>query len=154
MEPAKIENQTESTVLVKITPSSDVGVMADFYTALRLREYAGARIIATNDDLKSANNDLIIIRKVKKALEEKRKEYLSPFQSHIKEINEAYSTLMEPINEADIITVGKILVFRKEQKLKIREVEAIEAAKLALARREAELKGGESTVDLTPIEKA
>jgi len=141
------------TALVKIKPETDIQVMAFYNQAVSLRQYAEARVILTNDDLKPANDDLIIIRKVKKAMEEKRKEYLKPFQDHVKETNDAYKMLMEPIEQADKITAGKMLAFDAEQKRKIREAEAIDAEKLALARREAELKGGEITVDLTPVEK-
>ncbi len=139
--------------LVLITPDSDGQLMAFYNEALSLRKYAEARVIATNDDLKPATDDLAIIAKVKKAMEGKRKDYLSPFQNHVKEVNEAYKTLMEPVEQADKITRNKILTFSAEQERKRREAEAIEAEKLALAKREAELKGGEITVDLTPVEK-
>lgn len=139
--------------LVLVKPQTDNQLMAFYNEAVSLRQYAEARVILTNDDLKPANDDLIIIRKVKKAMEEKRKEYLRPFQDHVKETNEAYKALMEPIEQADKITADKMLAFDAEQKRKIREAEAIETEKLALARREAELKGGEITVDLTPVEK-
>ncbi len=131
---------------------ADTQVVGFYNQALSLRNIAKARVITCNNDLKPATDDLIIIRKVKKAMEEKRKEYLKPFQDHVKETNEAYKTLMEPIEEADKITAGKMLAFDAEQKRKIREAEAIEAEKLALARREEELTG-EHTVDLTPVEK-
>ena len=139
--------------LVLVKPEANAEIMSFYNQALSLREFAEARVIISNDDLKPANDDLIIIRKVKKAMEERRKEYLKPFQDHIKETNDAYKVLMGPIEEADKITASKMLAFDAEQKRKIREVEAIEAEKLALARREAELKGGEITIDLTPIEK-
>ena len=139
--------------LLLAQPSADAEVMSFYNEAIRLREYAEARVIATNDDLKPANDDLTIIARVKKGMEEKRKDYLSPFQNHVKEVNETYKTLMEPVEQADKITRNKILAFRTEQKRKRREAEAIEDAKMALARREAELKGGEITIDLTPVEK-
>jgi len=139
--------------LVLVKPEANTEVMAFYNEALSLREFAIARVITCNDDLKPANDDLIIIRRVKKAMEEKRKEYLLPFQSHVKETNEAYKSLMEPIEEADKLTASKMLAFDVEQKRRIREAEAIEAEKMELARREAELKGGEITVDLTPVER-
>ena len=139
--------------LVLVKPETDAQLMAFYSEAVRLKEFAESRVITCNDDLKPANDDLVIIRKIKKGMEAKRKDYLSPFQNHVKEVNEAYKTLMEPIEQADKITTDKMLAFDAEQKRKRREVEAIEAEKLALARREAELKGGEITVDLTPIEK-
>ena len=139
--------------LILVKPNETPGVI-DFYNqSLSLRDYANARVIATNEDLKPATDDLVIIAKIKKGMEERKKEYLNPFQSHIKETNEAYKILMLPIEEADKITRDKILAFGTEQERRRREIEAIEAEKLALARREAELKGGEITIDLTPIEK-
>ena len=143
----------EENSLVLVKPIANTEVMAFYNQAISLRDFAKARVIITNDDMKPANDDLILIRKVKKAMEEKRKEYLKPFQDHVKETNDAYKTLMEPIEEADKLTANKMLAFDAEQKRKIREAEAIEAEKLALAKREAELKGGEITVDLTPVAK-
>ena len=148
-----IEPKGEESALVLFKPQEDAEIMGFYNQAIRLKEYAEARVIATNDDLKPANDDLIIIRKVKKAMEEKRKEYLKPFQDHVKETNEAYKTLMEPIEEADKITAGKMLAFDMEQRRKIREAEAIEEEKMELARREAALNGGVITVDLTPVDK-
>jgi len=141
------------TTLVLVKPEASPEIMSFYNQAVRLREFAEARIILTNDDLKPANDDLVIIRRIKKAMEEKRKDYLKPFQDHVKETNDAYKKLMEPIEEADKITAGKMLAFDVEQKRKIREAEAIEAEKYELAKREAELKGGEITIDLTPVDK-
>ena len=86
-------------------------------------------------------------------MEERRKEYLKPFQDHVKETNDAYRMLMEPVDQADKITRDKMTAFINEQTRRRKEAEAIETEKLALARREAELKGGEITIDLTPIVK-
>ncbi len=141
------------TTLLLGKPESNPEIQAFYQQALALRDFAIARVILTNEDLEPANDDLILIRRVKKAMDEKRKEYLKPFQDHVKETNEAYKTLMQPIEEADTVTAGKMLTFGAEQERKIREAEAIEADKLALARREAELNSGEITVDLTPIKK-
>ena len=139
--------------LVLIKPEADVEIIAFYSEAIRLREYAEARVITTNDDLIPATNDLTIIARVKRGMEAKRKEYLSPFQNHIKETNEAYKLLMSPIEQADKITRNKILAFSAEQERKRREAEAIESEKLELARREAALNGGEITIDLSPLVK-
>ena len=147
-------NQLQEQIsLVLLDPKVDAEVIAFYAHAVRLKAFAEIRVIATNDDLKPAAEDLSLIATVKKGMEAKRKDYLTPFQNHIKEVNEAYKTLMNPIEQADIITRGKILIFKKEQDLKRQEAEAIEAEKLALARREASLNNGETTVDLTPIAK-
>jgi len=143
----------ESTALIKVDPRADVEVLRFLAESNQLRDFAEARIITTNDDLKPATDDLAIISKVKKAMEAKRKDYLQPFQEHVKEVNEAYKILMTPVEQADKITRDKMTAFINEQNRKRQAAEAIEAEKLALAKREAELKGGEITVDLTPIEK-
>lgn len=142
-----------SASLILTSPSSNPAVAAFYNQALRLKEFAERRVILTNDDLAPATDDLSIIAGVKKGLEAKRKEYLQPFQQHIKETNDDYKMLMAPIEAADIITRQKIIAFKAEQERKRREAEAIEAEKLALARREAALKGGEITIDLTPLSR-
>ena len=142
----------ETTTLTLIKPEANAEVMAFYHQALSLKAFAEARVITCNDDLKPANEDLILIRKVKKSMEERRKDYLKPFQDHVKETNDAFKTLMEPIEQADKINAGKMLAFEAEQRRKRQEAEAIENERLALARREEELTG-EHTVDLTPVEK-
>lgn len=141
------------TNLTLVNPNTDLEVLRFLAESNQLRDFAEARVIATNDDLKPATDDLAIISKVKKAMEAKRKDYLQPFQEHIKEVNEAYKILMTPIEQADKITRDKMTAFIAEQNRKRQAAEAIEAEKLALARREAELKGGEITVDLSPVAK-
>ncbi|MDP2651184.1 MAG: hypothetical protein Q8O98_01185, partial [bacterium] len=137
--------ETQTTTLVKIAPSSDLQVMTFYNQALELQKYAEDRVIITNADLLPATNDLSIIARVKKNMESRRKDYLQPFQDHIKETNDEYKALMEPIQKADKITRDKMTGFINEQARKQREAEAIETEKLALAKREAELKGGEIT---------
>lgn len=139
--------------LVLVKPDEKPEIMAFYNQAVHLREYAQSRVIATNFDLLPATDDLAVISKVMKGMESCRKEYLSPFQDHIKETNEAYKTLMEPIQQADKITREKMTAFINEQSRKRKEAEAIEAEKLALARREAALKDGEITIDLSPVAK-
>ncbi len=139
--------------LTLLNPENDLQLLLFFEQAVRLKEVAEARVIMSNDDLKPATDDLSIIAKVKKGMEERRKDYLKPFQDHVKETNEAYKRLMEPIEKAWALTKQQMLEFEAEQERKHREAEAIEAEKMALAQREAELNNGEITVDLTPVEK-
>lgn len=130
-----------TTTLVKVKPEADAEVIAFHNEALRLQEYATARVIATAEDLKPATDDLSIIAKLKKALEEKRKEYVKPLQDHVKEINDAFKTLMQPIEEADRITRSKILAFQAEQDRIRREQEEINRLRLEAAQAEMKLKG-------------
>jgi len=145
---------TESkTSLTLVTPEADAEIMSFYQEGMKLMEFAKARVINSNGDLAPATEDLSIIAQVKKTMEQRRKDYLSPFQSHVKETNEAYKKLMFPLEEADRITRSKILTFKQDQDKRRLEAERIEREKLELARQEAALKGGEITVDLTPIEK-
>ena len=146
---------TEAGISTSIVqqPLPEITIASLREQALGLLQYASERIIRTIDDTKSATEDLSIIAKSKKWLEDKRKEYVTPLNNQAKVINDTFKLVSDPLNQADKITRDKILAFREEQERKRREVEAIEAEKLALARREAELKDGEITIDLTPIEK-
>ena len=136
------------------TIGTDLEVMNWHSEALRLREYATSRIIRTIDDTKKATEDLSVISKLKKAMEERRKEYIKPFQDKVKSINDTYKMLMEPIDQADKITRDKVLAFRAEQERLHRETEEINRQKEELARREAALHYGEVTIDTTPVEVA
>jgi hypothetical protein len=144
---------TTENNLSLVKPDAKPEVVGFYNQAVQLKEYAVSRVIATNDDLLPATDDLAVIGQVMKGMESCRKEYLKPFQDHVKETNDAYKMLMEPIQQADKITRDKMTAFIAEQNRKRKEAEAIEAEKLALAKREAELKGGEITIDLTPVEK-
>ena len=88
---------------------------------------------------------------LKKTIEDRRKEYVSPLNDKVKSINTLFKTITEPLEQADQITGRKVLDYRAEQERKQREAEAINQAKQDLARREMELKG-EITVDTTPVE--
>ena len=129
------------TALVKIKPEQDIEVQSFYTEALKLQEYAKARIIVTVKDLKPATDDLSIIARVKKALEAKRKEFIQPLQDHIKAINDVFKRLMEPIEIADKTTRSKILAFQQEQERIRQEQEEINRQKQELAEREAALNG-------------
>lgn len=131
----------ENKALVIVKPEQDIEVRSFYLQALKLRAWAGARVIATPDDLKPATDELSVIAKVKKGLEGKKRDYLKPFQDHVKETNEAYKSLMEPIETADKITRDKILAFRQEQERICREQEEINRLRIEAAQKEKELKG-------------
>ncbi len=126
--------------------------MALYTEALKALRYAEARVIATVEDLKPAGDDLILIRNFKKAMEEKRKGYLQPFQEHVKEVNEAYKRLMEPIEAADKITGDKILAFNAEQTRIRAEQERINNLRMEAAKAEMRLKGEiTESIDLVEV---
>ena len=98
-----------------VIPTQDQSVVALYNEAQKLLEYANSRVIVSADDTKAATNDLSLIAKLKKAMEAKRKDYLLPFQEHVKEVNDTYKTLMAPVEQADMVTRQKVMAFQREQ---------------------------------------
>lgn len=143
-----------TTALVKVNPQNDTEVMAFYNQALELQKYAELRIILCAADLKPATDGLSIISKVKKGMEERRKDYLLPFQEHIKETNEAFKALMLPIEQADKITRDKILAFGAEQERIQREQEEINRLRMEAAQKDAALHNGEISEPVGLVEVA
>jgi len=139
-----------TTAVIQVKPEADPELVSFYGEAVKLQEYAEARTIASVEDIKSATNDLSIIANIKKAMEGKRKAYLTPIQDHVKSINETFKTLMAPIEQANTTTRSKIMAFNAEQERIRREQEAINRMKQETADREAKLKGEETK----PVEVA
>lgn len=135
-----------------VNPSNDIEVKSFYNEAIKLQEYAEARVILVAEDLKPAVDDLSIIAKVKKALEGKRKEYVVPLQDQVKEVNEVFKTLMEPILVADKTTRTKILSYQQEQERIRQEQERINTLKMEAAKAEAALHNGEITESVNLVE--
>jgi len=152
-EQAEHEHEVAITALIRIGPEHDPAVLALAQEARKLREYAAVRVIATDADLKPATEDLSIIAKVKKALAEKKADYLKPIKTHIDAVNAAFTSIIAPLDEADIITREKVKDYRVAVEKRRLEAEEINRRKQELARREAAFNGtGEITIDTTPVE--
>lgn len=146
----KVETDTSEVVVSE--PGTDIEVWGYYKEALKLQHYAESRVIATVEDTKSATDDLSVIAKLKKAMEEKRKEYVVPLQTQVKQINDTYKSLMEPIESADRVTRSKILDYRKAQERIRQEQEEVNRLRMEAARREMELKGElTESVDLVEV---
>lgn len=146
------ENIGENTALVKVRPQADEAVIALHEQSLKLEQYAVALVITNDDDVKGATNDLSIISGLKKAIEEKRKEYTQPINEHLKAVNEAFKAFTEPLLAADKITRGKVLEYRQEQERIRREQEEINRKRLEAAEQEMRLKGEiTESVDLVEV---
>lgn len=142
-----------STAEVRIRPDIDEGVVKLYAEAVRLRDYAEARAIATDDDVKTATNDLVVIVGVKKALEAERVAYTGPMNEHLKAINAFFKDFVEPIMQADKVTRDKVTAYRRDQDAKRVEQERINALRVEAARAEMELAGELSEpVNLVPVE--
>ena len=131
----------ELTAVIQVNPKIDEAVIALHEQSLKLEQYATALVITNDGDIKNATNDLSIISGLKKAIEEKRKEYTQPINDHLKAVNEAFKALVEPLANADQITRRKILDYRAEQERQHQEAEEIARLEREAAERRAALTG-------------
>lgn len=140
------------TAIVKIHPQGDGAVTLLYDEAKRLLQYAIARVVNNDEDAKIATNDLAVLAKLKKAIEEKRKEYVGPINEHLKSVNDTFKQFTEPLNEADTVTRQKVLAYRKEQERIRQEQERINQLRLEAAQAEMKLKGElTESVDLVEV---
>lgn len=123
------------------SPGANVEVMRYYAESLGLLNYAEKRVITTAEHNKEATNDLSIIANLKKAMEEKKREYLDPLKAKADAIRETYNTLMDPIFRADKITKDKMLAYHQKQELIRLEQEAINQKRMEAAQAEQRLKG-------------
>lgn len=130
-----------STALVHVRPDVDPRITALYQEGVKLQEYAEARVIQSDDDVKVATDDLTIIAKLQKAIEEARKGYVGPLNEYVKTINATFAGFVEPIKVADTITRGKVMAYRREQERLRQEQEEINRLREEASRKEMELTG-------------
>jgi len=129
------------TALVNVSPSADEAVQQFKTEAIRLREYGQTLVIASDEDIVAVTQILSTVAKVKKGLEDKRKEFVGPLQGYVKSINDIFKGFSDPIEEADRLIRGKVLEFQRAQEAKQREIEEINRMRLEAAEREKAIKG-------------
>lgn len=135
------QEQTPETALVSIRPDTDLKITALYQEGVKLQQRAESRIIHDDSDVESATNDLSLVVKLKKAIEEKRKDYVNPLNEHLKNINSMFKAFAEPLNQADAITRKKVLDYRTEQERVRQEQERINRLREEAAKAEKKLKG-------------
>jgi hypothetical protein len=131
------DTNPDQMAMIKVNPAGEVAIQGLYNEALILKEYAVARVILIDADLKPATEDLSIIGGLRKAIEEKRSEYVKPIRTHLDTINEAFKKFTAPLVEADAVNRDKMKAYKAEIDRKRREAEEIEAEKYKLAQREA-----------------
>ncbi len=127
--------------IIKVEPGRDKAVVALLAEVNKLIACAESKVITDDLSVRSATEDLSRIAKLKKAIEDKRREYVNPINEHLKVVNEAFKTVTNPLEQADKIIRAKILAYRQEQERKAREVEEINRLRLEAAQKEMALKG-------------
>lgn len=143
-----------TTVRIAISPDEDDSVKALVQEADRLLEYANGLVITSDEGVRVATEDLSFLVKLKKALEDKRGEYVKPINTILKGINDTFKAIVTPVEDADKLIRNKILAYRKEQERKAREIEEINRLRIEAAQREAKLNEGELTESIAIIESA
>lgn len=143
-----------TTAVVTINPHRNPKVLAFYNESLKMLEFANSRVIATAEDLKPATDDLILISTTKKALNDLKREYLSPIQAHAQAVNDAFKALMAPILTADQVTQDKMKAFQREEEAKRREQEEVNRLRREADERERKATGAISEetklVEVTP----
>ena len=134
------DDSTPETALA-LRPGEDVEVLNYHTEAVKLEQHARARFITDIVTLKEATDDLAIISKLKKAMEDRRKEYIAPHKAEIDAILETYKALMMPVLEAERVTKDKMLVYNNEQRRIRQEQEEINRKRQEAAEQEMRLKG-------------
>lgn len=143
---------TTETAIIKVDPEKDEAVVSLLSEVTSILAWANQRTIATAEDVKTATDDLSLIAKLKKAVVEKRKEYLEPLKTHEKTINDAFKLLSEPLNTADKITRDKVLAYNAEIERQRQKQEEINRKRMEAAQAEMELKGElTESVDLVEV---
>lgn len=132
------ENTSTGMVL---RPGEDLEARGYFEEARKALKYAERRVISTAEDVKLATDDLSLISRLKKVMENKRKALLDPLKLQSEAIRETYNFLMAPVFEADRITRDKMLAFQQEQdRIRLKQ-EEINRKRQEAAQEEMELKG-------------
>ena len=140
------------TAVVRIEPGKDLMVQQLLAEIMHIREWADKLVVSSEDQVKAATNDLSIMSKLKKAVEEKRQEYVGPLNTHVKAVNDAFKFLTGPLAEADKTARDKVTAYKVEQDRRRREAEETNRLAAEVARRQAASSGtGEFTVDVTPV---
>ncbi len=137
---------------IALRAGEDLEARGYFEEAEKLLVYAESRVIATAEDDKLANDDLVIIGDLKKVMEAKRVELVKPMQDEVKAIQETHKALMAPVLEADRITRVKSTAFKMKQRRIAQEAEELNRQAMEVARKQAAMNNGEFTTDITPVD--
>jgi len=150
-EEAVVVPQAFPTAVVRIEPGKDLKVQQLLGEIMRIKEWADKLVVASEDDAKLATSDLSIMGKLKKAVEEKRQEYVGPLNAHVDAVNGAFKLLTGPLAQADKTARDKVTAYKVEQDRRRQEAEEVNRQAIELARKQAALNHGEFTVDVTPV---
>ena len=150
--PLNVEITPKPETALALRPGEDIEAHGYYVDGVGLLEYAEKRVIATLEDNQAASDDLTIISKLKKVMENKRKSLLDPLKLQADAIRETYSTLMDPILAAEKITKDKMLGYAVKQEVTRKAQEEINRLRIEAAQKDAALHNGEISEPVNLVE--
>jgi len=149
--------QQPITAVINVAPQFDDSLIKLQVEGEKVLEIARSREITSNEDLTSFTEDLSLLASLRRAIEDKRKDYTQPINGYLKNVNDAFKVLSAPLEEANEILRKKMLDWRVAQEVKRQAAEDANNLRMEAARKEAEANGGEITESvklITPVDAA
>jgi len=131
----------ESTAVIQIAPGMNPDVVKLLNEVMIIKEYADKRVITNQEEDKLATNDLVLMKTLAEKIEEKRKGYTVPLNTHLGNINSAFKLLSGPLAQAIKITRDLSTAYLLEQKRRQQKQEEINRKRMEAAEAEMKLKG-------------
>lgn len=100
---------------VKVNPVADESYRKLRAECSRVRDFALSAQVHTIDEARSATNDLSMIAGLKKAIEEKRFEWVKPLNAYVHQVNAAFKAVSDLLDEGDRELRRKCLAWKKHQ---------------------------------------
>jgi len=116
-----MKEQTE--VLILSTPEPIDSLVNLQQQIGELLKYAEAAVVASTADTVTVTEDLSIIAGIKKELESRRKEYVTPLNNEVSRVNNVFKSVRQPLDHADSILRKKLIDYQQEQARIAREIE-------------------------------
>jgi len=132
---------TDGKTLVAIDPVVDAKVRSLGLEVIAIVQQAEARVVLTDADVHDATGDIALIAGLRKAFEEKRKEYTAPLNGYLKDINATFKEYTDPLDRAEKVSKAKVLAYKAEQERVRQEQRRINQLREEAARAEMELQG-------------
>jgi len=139
--------------IVRTCPENDPRVLELYEEGKRLLALAEERLIFDRVEQGRAADDMAVIRNLRRALEDRRKEYVAPLRAHLDAFNKAFKEFVGPLELADSILTQKMKNYNAAVEEHRRKAEETNRKAMEVAREQAEQSGtGEFSVDITPVE--
>lgn len=98
-------------------------------------------MVLSDADVHEATGSIALIAGLRKAFEEKRKEYTAPLNLYLKDINASFREYTDPLDRAEKLVKGRVLTFDNERKAIIRAREEANRLNEEAAQREMQFAG-------------